>query len=168
LYNKKAVKGGYKSYYDSNGPDTPAVITVYAKGKTASKMKIDGDIQKVQLVPPVITDIQDGSGNSITEASAGGTITIIGKYFGDKAPKVSMEPIGGGKLIKCKVDKSGLLNKNYKGKPSAMDSLTGNSSLKVILPVAKKLPAGTYSIVLDNKIGIATKLDGTLLEFTIK
>jgi hypothetical protein len=168
LYNKKAVKGGYKSYYDSNGPDTPAVIAVYAKGKTAAKQKIDSEIQKVQLVPPVITDIQDGSGNSITEASAGETITIVGKYFGDKAPKVALEV--GGKLLKCKVDKSGLSNTNYKGKPSAMNPETGESSIKVILPTSKKLPAGTYPIVLDNKVGIATTAveNGTLPEITIK
>jgi len=156
LYNKKAVKGGYKSYYDSNGPDAPAVITVKVKGKTAAKVKIDGIIQKVQLVPPVITEIQDGSGNTIAEASAGNTITIIGLYFGDKAPKVALEPIAGGKLVKCKVDKVGLSNMNYKGKSSAMDPLTGKSSVKVILPAGKKLPSGIYSIVLDNKVGIAT------------
>jgi hypothetical protein len=137
------------------------------KGKTAAKQKIDSEIQKVQLVPPVITDIQDGSGNSITEASAGETITIVGKYFGDKAPKVALEV--GGKLLKCKVDKSGLSNTNYKGKPSAMNSETGESSVKVILP-SKKLGAGTYPIVLDNKVGIATTAveKGTLPEITIK
>jgi hypothetical protein len=168
LYDKKAVKGGYKSYYDSNGPDAPAVISVMVKGKTAAKQKIDSEIQKVQLVPPVITDIQDGSGNSITEASAGDTIIIVGKYFGDKAPKVALEVAG--KLAKCKVDKSGLSNSNYKGKPSAMDPKTGESSVKVILPASKKLPAGTYPIVLDNKVGIATTAveNGTLPEITIK
>jgi hypothetical protein len=168
LYDKKAVKGGYKSYYDSNGPDAPAVISVMVKGKTEDKDKIDEEIQKVQLVPPVITDIQDGSGNSITEASAGDTITIVGKYFGDKAPKVALEVAG--KLAKCKVDKSGLSNTNYKGKPSAMNPETGESSVKVILPASKKLPAGTYPIVLDNKVGIATTATekGTLPEITIK
>jgi hypothetical protein len=170
LYNKKAVKGGYKSYYDSNGPDTPAVITVMVKGKTAAKAKIDASIQKVQLVPPVITAILHSNGDPVTEdnpASLGETITIEGKYFGDKAPKVALEVSG--KLAKCKVDKAGLSNTNYKGKPSAMNPVTGESSIKVILPT-KKVSAGTYPIVLDNKVGIATTAveNGTLPEITIK
>ena len=45
---------------------------------------------------------------------------------------------------------------NYKGKQSSMDPVSGLSSVKVILPPAKKLPNGTYPIILDNKIGIAT------------
>jgi hypothetical protein len=45
--------------------------------------------------------------------------------------------------------------KNYKGKASCMDPITGDSSIKVTLP-SKKLGSGTFPIVLDNKIGIAT------------
>jgi hypothetical protein len=170
LYNKKAVKGGYKSYYDSNGPDTPAVITVMVKGKTDDGQKIDSEIQKIQIVPPVITAILHSNGDAIAEdnpASLGETITIEGKYFGDKAPKVALEV--NGKLAKCKVDKDGLSNTNYKGKPSAMDPATGKSSIKVILP-SKKVSEGTYPIVLDNKVGIATTAveNGTLPVITIK
>jgi hypothetical protein len=166
LYDKKAVKGGYKSYFDLKGPSAPAKITVMVKGKTTAKAKIDTDIQTVQLVPPVITDIQDGSGNSITEASVGGTIVITGKYFGSKAPKVALEVSG--KLLKCKVDKAGLTYSDYKGKPSAMDPVTGKSSIRVILP--NKLSTGTYPIILDNKVGIATTPEdkGTLPEIIIK
>jgi hypothetical protein len=50
-----------------------------------------------------------------------------------------------------------------------MDPLTGESSLTVILP-SKNLSAGTYPIVLDNKIGIATTPGGkaSLPEINIK
>jgi hypothetical protein len=126
------------------------------KGKTAAKAKIDDEIQKVQLIPPVITAILHSNGDAVTEdnpASLGETITIDGKYFGDKAPKVAIEVSG--KLLKCKVDKSGLSNTNYKGKPSAMNPETGESSIKVILPL-KGLSSGTYPLILDNKIGIGT------------
>jgi hypothetical protein len=138
------------------------------KGKTADKLKIDEAIQKVQLVPPVITGILDSSGAPVAEASLGETITIVGRYFGDKAPKVALEV--NGKLVKCKVDKAGLSYTNYKGKPSAMDPVTGESSIKVILPT-KKVPAGNvYPIVLNNKVGIATTagLNGKLPVIGIK
>jgi hypothetical protein len=48
--------------------------------------------------------------------------------------------------------------KNYKGKPSSMDSSTGESSISVTLPL-KGLSSGTYPLVLDNKIGIALTPD---------
>jgi hypothetical protein len=44
--------------------------------------------------------------------------------------------------------------KNYKGKPSSMDSSTGESSISVTLPL-KGLSSGTYPLVLNNKVGIA-------------
>jgi hypothetical protein len=49
-----------------------------------------------------------------------------------------------------------------------MNPETGESSIKVILPI-KKLSSGTYPIVLDNKVGIATTpaVKGTLPEITI-
>jgi len=168
LYNRKAVKKGYRAYYISNGPDSPIKVKVTVKGKTTEKSKIYETIQTVQFVPPVITEIQDSIGNHITSASAGDTITIIGRFFGDKAPRVALEGEKG-KLIKCKVDKSGLINTNYKGKPSAMNPDTGESYIKVILP-KKKLPSRTYPIVLNNKIGIATTsgVNGKLPEITIK
>jgi hypothetical protein len=153
LYNKKALKGGYDSYYSSKGPDNPVKIKVMVKGKTASGSKVDTEVQTVRLVPPVITGITDSSGNRLTEASPGSTITVTGKYFGSKLPKVALEV--NGTLLKCKVDKSALKYSDYKGKPSAMNALTGESLIKVILP-AKKLSSGSYPLVLDNKIGIAT------------
>ena len=153
LYNKKALKSGYKTYYDHNGPDKPADITVMLKGKTVSKIKVDTKLETVRLVPPVITAILNTKGENITEASAGSTIVIVGKYFGEKAPKVSLEV--NGKLLKCKIDKAGFKYTSYKSKPSPMNPETGDSQIKVILP-SKKLTKGSYPLVLDNKIGIAT------------
>jgi hypothetical protein len=153
LYNKKTVKAGYKTYYSSHGADKPEKIKVMVKGKTTKKTKIDEEIQVIQLVPPVITRIEDRKGNIITSAAPGSTVVLIGEFFGTKAPKVALE--ANGKLLKCKVDKTALSYQDAKGKQSAMIPETGKSKLTVILP-AKNLPAGTYPIVLDNKIGIAT------------
>jgi hypothetical protein len=49
-----------------------------------------------------------------------------------------------------------------------MDPVTGKSSIRVILP--NKLSTGTYPIILDNKVGIATTPEdkGTLPEIIIK
>jgi len=153
LYDKKLLKNGYKTYFDKNRP-LSTKITVMVKGKTDDKLKIDTPLQSVQLVPPVITDIQNSAGQTISEAKAGSTIVLIGKYFGNKAPKVALE-VSPGKLSKCKVDKSGFKHQDYKGKPSAMNAVTGESSIKIILP-SKNLKPGLYPIVLDNKTGIAT------------
>jgi len=153
LYNKKSLKSGYKAYYDHNGPDKPENITVMLKGKTVSKTKLDIALETVKLVPPVVTAIQNTKGENITETAAGSTIVLIGKYFGEKAPKVALEV--NGKLLKCKIDKKGFKYSNYKGKQSPMKPYTGESYIKVILPT-KKLGKGVYPIVLDNKIGIAT------------
>jgi hypothetical protein len=38
-----------------------------------------------------------------------------------------------------------------------MDGNNGESFMRVILPAAEKLPGGTYPLILDNKIGVATK-----------
>jgi VCBS repeat-containing protein len=154
LYDKKALKtSGYDSYFNSKGALKPLEVNVNVKMKASDKTKIDEPVKQVQLVPPVITSIQDTKGNVITAASAGQTIVIKGFFFGSKAPKVALEVSG--KLLKCKVDKSGLKYADYKGKMGAMDPETGESSLTVILPV-KKLANGTYPIVIDNKVGIAT------------
>jgi hypothetical protein len=55
------------------------------------------------------------------------------------------------------VDKVSLKFTDFKGKPSSMDGNNGESFMRVILPAAEKLPGGTYPLILDNKIGVATK-----------
>ena len=170
LYDKKAIAAaGYESYFETNGPLQPADVIINLKTKTASKEKIDETVKSAMIVPPVITQITLPDGSPIpTEGTApGSTIVLKGEYFGDKIPKVAIEV--NGKLLKCKVDKASLKFKNYKGKPSAMNSDTGESIINVILPV-KKLNSGTYPLVLDNKIGIALTQgnNGKLPKITIK
>jgi VCBS repeat-containing protein len=154
LYDKKALKAsGYKSYFDSNGALKPMSVTVMVKGKTADKAKIDEKVMRVQLVPPVITEILDSAGNNAVEFSAGSTITVKGKYFGTKVPKAALEI--NGKLVKCKIDTSSFIfSDKIKNKPSPMDSETGESQIKLTIP--GNIQKGAYPLILDNKIGIAT------------
>ena len=169
LYDKSVLKNGYKSYFEKHGSLKPQKISIALKGKTATKKNIDLTIKDVFLVPPVISSINGVSVTDPTQpaVSKGSLITIQGQYFGTKLPKVSIEV--NGKLLRCKVDKNSLSYKNNKGKLSAMDPLTGESSIKIVLPV-KNLQKGTYPIVLDNKIGIATTPgeNAILPEITIK
>jgi len=154
LYDKKTLKAsGYKTYFDSNGALAPMNVTVMVKGKTVDKTKIDEKVMRVQLVPPVITAVLDSAGNSVIEVSSGSTITVKGKYFGFKIPKVYLEV--NGKLVKCKVDSSAMkFTDSVKNKPSPMDAITGDSQITLTLP--SNIQKGVYPLILDNKIGIAT------------
>jgi len=166
LYDKKALKQGYKKYFQS-APSQSAKITIRVKGVTDTKVKIDAPVQTVLLVPPVITAIEDLNGNPITSAAPGDTIVITGKYFGNRKPKVGFEIDG--KLYKCKIDSKSYIYANSKGKMVIMNSLTAESYIKVILPT-KHLVTGTYPLILNNGIGIATDSEGStvLPTFTIR
>ena len=154
LYDKKALKTGYKSYFDSNGALSNQPVKVFMKGKTTDKAKIDTEIKTVYLVPPVFTAFTNAKGEAITSISAGKPITVVGKYFGDKLPKVFLE-LPDGKKLKCKIDKAALKYTNFKGKQSPMDPLSGESLIIITVPAGKVTP-GTYPLIIDNKIGIAT------------
>jgi hypothetical protein len=153
LYDKKVLKA---TSYELTEPMKSKKIQVFIKGKTIDKQKVDKQICTAFLAPPVIDEILDASGNIAENFKAGSIIAITGKYFGIKPPKVSL--LVNGKLLKCKVDKVSLKFTDFKGKPSSMDGNNGESFMRVILPAAEKLPGGTYSLILDNKIGVATKL----------
>jgi len=47
-----------------------------------------------------------------------------------------------------------------------MDSKNSSTLIKVIIP--NKIPKGSCSVVLDNKIGVATTTEGYLPEITVK
>jgi len=153
LYDKKSLKTtGYEIFFKTSGALKPQNIKLFVKGKTISKTLIDEHIKTVRLVPPVFSAFKDGKGKTISSAKPGASIIIEGAFFGEKTPKVGLRI--NGKLLKCKVDKKAFSFTNHKGKSSPMDPETGNSQLKIILPV--DIPKGTYPLIIDNKIGIAT------------
>lgn len=83
---------------------------------------------------------------------------IYGNYFGTKPPKVSIEYVAkNGKYGRksCKILREFFYIDAY-GKPSCMDTLTGQSELKVLYP---KLPSGaeaTGYMILTNPIGMCS------------
>jgi hypothetical protein len=140
--------GIWKKKYSLNGKikrDFASVINKKNQSKLVEIMvkgKIDGKkeeyyAQKVLLVAPEVTQ-WIGSGDNY--------IDIYGLYFGEKPPKVSLEPLLGGKLIKGKVDK-----KNYLFNPE-----TGESFLRVYFNMKKfsDHKGENLWIIIDNKIGI--------------
>jgi len=122
-----------------NGTIQEKIVLLKVKGKV-NGTKIDNNAQSVLLVPPEITSC----------TLNGDTLVIVGKFFGSKAPKLTLEPIGGGKLIKCKVDK-----KAYIFDPSSpTNTLIGTIKMN-------KIQRGTtYSVILSNKIGIGVIKNG--------
>jgi hypothetical protein len=153
LYDKKAVKANYKSYFEKNGALKPLEIDVYVKLKTLDGAKLDQLVTKVQLTPPSFSEFVDSHGNAISEAAVGATVGVKGFYFGDKAPKIFL--LVNDKLLKCKVDKTSMKFTNIKSKPSCMDINSGESYISFIIP-SKNLEKGTYPVIINNKIGIAT------------
>lgn len=119
------------------------------------------------LVPPEISEVRDSGNSIITKANKGDTITIIGNYFGKKAPTAWLEYMVGGKAgiskLLLKVQTPLEYPDETKAGKSCMDltSATGYSKIKVLIPAT--LPVGIYTgwpednnIVIDNGQGLAT------------
>jgi len=132
LYDKKAVKSGYNAYILS-GAQKSQLVQLMVAGKTDTDKFKDLPACRVLLAVPEIT----------TVALAGNTLTVHGNFFGTKAPKVALEPVAGGKLVKLKIDK-----KNYH-----FDPITGAGTLTASYKEGKVEP-GNYYLVINNKIGI--------------
>ena len=93
------------------------------------------------MMPPDILSVDPNSG------AEGGTIHIAGSYFGTKKGKIYLE-VPGGKPKSCKVTSWG------------MDSITF-----AVPKTSKSFPAGTYPLMVTNKVGPAsTSPDFTVLE----
>lgn len=90
-------------------------------------------------------------------AAEGEKIVVTGKSFGVKPPTVSIEftdAKGGTKYKKCKIDKTGFIYQDVKGKDSAMDPDNGQSQVTVYYPKMKATDVPTGYVILDNKSGI--------------
>ncbi|MCF6177198.1 MAG: hypothetical protein L3J71_15690, partial [Victivallaceae bacterium] len=110
-----------------------------------------------------------------SDASGGinkaGIIIIKGKYFGIKAPAVSLEYIDAKGAVKFKRLKVQRVYHYADAKGNAqkgcMNIETGESQIRIKIP-DKNLNPGNYSLVLDNKTGIALDArTGTLPIITI-
>lgn len=156
----------------SNPPSPPAarlnVKAIDSDGnQTDQYVETTIDLYETQ---PEIRGIYNESGQQITAASSGQTITIKGALFGSKVPKVWIEfkdKNGVVKKLKLKVDRKVLKFPDYKGNEakSPMDINTGESELTAYMPA--KWPnswthVGDHNLVIDNKICRATIEFGTL------
>jgi hypothetical protein len=124
------IKNAFASSINGKKQDLPVSLSI--KGKISGQ-KFYGDAYELLLSPPLIDACHLN----------GSRITVEGLYFGSKIPKVMLEPISSGKIVRCKVDKN-----NYH-----FDPISGKSSLKAELNTSK-INSGTYWLILDNKIGI--------------
>jgi hypothetical protein len=139
LYNKKAVKSGYANAI--NGKQKPLVVQLKVKGKIGG-MKKDVNAYKVTLVAPLITSYE----------IKGTTINVKGYFFGSKAPKIAFEPVSGGKLAKCKVNKAAY----------TFNPVTGESKVSAVFR-PEKLQGHEFNLVLDNKVGIGVDSEGNMI-----
>ena len=172
LYDKKLLKDAKKSgiltakWLEMNPWQNKSDdCNLYAKVAIPSGDKVDLYVQSVLLSVPQITSVEIAGGDVADGVTAGNQLTLKGKYFGGKAPRVYFEYILNGvvKQQKVKVLKP-LKYSDGKGSPgkSCMDveSPTGESELHVQLPTTwwKTWSKGEYYIVIDNKIGLGTYL----------
>jgi hypothetical protein len=83
---------------------------------------------------------------SPSSGSPGTEIAISGSFFSTKKGKVYLEDPSTGKIKKCKVTSW------------SMDSATGASELRFVVPkLSKSFFAGTYQLVITNKVGTVQK-----------
>jgi len=154
LYDKKAFLGEQKvgtfaAVWLAAHPISPLLVAQWLATKELAAGAVN--YRRDALMPPEITGVTDNHD---------GTMTVTGKWFGNKLPKLWREyrdAKGAVKQQKLKVlapADPGLVN--AKGKMCCMDALTGASKLIVVIP--DTLPPGTSSgkLVLDNGIGLAT------------
>lgn len=156
-----------KQILEENPPE-PLVCRAFASATDSKNTKVK-DVNTgidLSLLPPVITDVIDESGNSIntiSTATAGQKIRIVGRMFGKAIPVVWMEypvyqrdgtTLNGINRFKLKVDKSSLKFEDAKKKPSVMDIGTGDSEMTVIIPDRwpRGWKPGAHNIVIDNKV----------------
>ena len=126
--------------------------------------EFEKDLGIKTLAPPLVTEILNANGSPLGPSiNKGETITVKGLYFGQRAPKVSLEYLdASGKIKRLKLKVlTPLEYDDSKGKSgnSCMNPLTGESTIKLqVLKASKPLPDGYdggFDLIIDNKFGIA-------------
>ena len=168
LFDKKALKSANKdgmltSLWLQHNPIAKLPFNLMIQIKDSNGDKKESDLGVKTLAPPIVTEILNANGEELTNIKLGDIIIVKGLYFGQKAPKVSLEYLdasGKVKRLKLKVLKP-LEYADSKGKSgrSCMNPLTGESTIKLqVLKASKPLPDGSdgvFDLIIDNKFGIA-------------
>lgn len=175
LYNRSELNKDYRSgtgFADFTGQVTSMLFDCYA-----SYLTLDTQLAwKLMLAPPTITavkrfttpfdDLDAPTAAWASELHPGSVIHVLGRFFGNKKPKVWLEYKDGDryKAARCKV--LTYFNPNFvdaKNKPCYMDvyptsATYGDSELKVLIgpKVPKNWPYGEFTLVIDNGVGLAS------------
>ena len=175
LYDKRALRaankeGIYTSYWLRNNPLSNLLCSLNVRTYLPDWTRVDDDIdKKLLLTPPEITDVETLNGVALGSDSVQpeNVIVLKGKYFGYKPPKVWMEYLNSKNKVKkqrLKVEKI-FEYKDARGneEKSCMDVVTGESKIRIQMPKKwwRDWTAGSYSLVIDNKVGLASTLIST-------
>ena len=167
LYSKNSLRkarkaGDSTSQWLREHPIGSLDCRLVAKVRKSNGTLLIQNFKNIKIVPPVILSMMTPDGKDVSAGVPLDTTVIIkGRYFGYKLPSVNLEYSKNGKISRkrLKVIRK-FLYKDYRGKEdsSCMDTETGESTIYLKTP-KDGFPSGTYSLVLENKIGIA--LDST-------
>jgi endo-1,4-beta-D-glucanase Y len=172
LYDKSLVKnankaGDYTADWLKNNPiqRMKCQINVYYYIESYDEDFDDIIPKTLFLVSPVITSIEKPEGTPLGNhtLNLNDEVTLKGKFFGVKQPKIYLEYFDSSKnqvkRVKLKINKL-LPYPNAKGKEgkSCMDINTGDSKINFFMPKKwwKNYTPGEYYIVIDNKTGLDT------------
>ena len=153
----KVVLGGAFARIAQDGwTDTTISFTV-KKALPAGPHDVTIYPQPYGATPPIllasaftIMDPELGTMSAIN-GTPGTEITIDGRFFSTKKGRVYLEDPSTGKKKRCKVTSW------------SMDPLTGASQATFIVPKLSKIfPAGTYQLVVTNKVGTTTQTNFTV------
>lgn len=108
------------------------------------------DVTACKLVPPVIESVGG-------ERAYGSLLTLMGRHFGTKPPRVSIEYRKSGRYFtktcmlvqKCPY-------RDTSGQPSCMEPLTGDSEMTVMFPMLPPGAQWTGYLILENPIGMCS------------
>ena len=139
---------------------------LWIKTTNIDKSKEEKAFRDVVIAPPTITSITCWNGDAIaTGVHTGSNVIINGTYFGSKTPTVSLEYTDGGKIKQKRLkvlsiyyydDNKGNVNKSCMDLYETSTSYA-RSKIRVEMPKWwSNWTAGTYSLILSNKIGITT------------
>ena len=171
LYNSRALRKALRNgitteEWISINPIEPLRCRLTVQLKNSDGAIVLHDFKNVLIAPPSVTSVTKQDGEiSVDSATTGSILAIKGHYFGYKRPSVSLEYITAGKIIRkrLKVLKE-YTHSDYRGREnsSCMDPETGESTLLVKLSDSG-FPPGEYTVILDNRVGIALDEETGLL-----
>jgi hypothetical protein len=167
LYDKHALSKAHRNGITTENwlkqnPIKNLKCSLYMETFDSNSSYINSKFRHLLIVPPFITSVLTKNGEKPSDGITNNTILEIkGKYFGTKYPKVKLEyknNSGKIKFLNLKVQHI-LQYPDAKGKSekSCMDTVTGKSI--IFAELSSKVKPGTYSLLLLNKIGIATTLN---------